>query len=123
MENSKSLQSKVALVTGVGRKEGIGMAICRELAKNGADIFFTYWHPYDQETHPDSENNMQALSTDLEQLGVKVKSREVDLSQPDSAERLFEEVEKKLGTPSVLVNNACHDFEVDFTELSPEILD
>jgi 3-oxoacyl-[acyl-carrier protein] reductase len=28
-----------------------------------------------------------------------------------------------LGTPVILINNACHDLEVPFVELSPEILD
>ena len=50
----KPLQNKLALVTGVGRTAGIGAAICREIAKNGGDIFFTYWQHYDKETH--SEN-------------------------------------------------------------------
>lgn len=31
---------KTAIVTGVGRREGIGAAICRKLAEQGYDIFF-----------------------------------------------------------------------------------
>ncbi|MFZ1735703.1 MAG: hypothetical protein WAU31_02095 [Candidatus Moraniibacteriota bacterium] len=85
MENSKPLQSKVSLVTGVGRSAGIGAAICREIAKNGGDIFFTYWHPYDQKNHPESNNDIEVITTELEQFGVKVGSKEVDLADPQSA--------------------------------------
>lgn len=124
MNISKLFQTKIALVTGVGRTAGIGAAICREIAKNGGDIFFTYWQPYDKETHSEnSENDHAAIAAELRQFGVRVGSAEIDLSAPDSAEKLFQVVEKELGAPAILINNACHDFEIPFVELSPEILD
>lgn len=124
MNMSKLLQTKIALVTGVGRSVGIGAAICREIAKNGGDIFFNYWHPYDKETHSEnSENDPAAIAAELKQFGVRVGSVEIDLSAPDSAEKLFQVVENELGAPAILINNACHDFEIPFVELSPEILD
>ena len=39
----QGLHAKVALITGVERRRGIGSAICRALAYRGADVFFTYW--------------------------------------------------------------------------------
>ena len=42
------MPKKLAIVTGVSRLNGIGKAICVELAKNGVDIFFTYWLDYDK---------------------------------------------------------------------------
>jgi 3-oxoacyl-[acyl-carrier protein] reductase len=119
-----SLHGKLALVTGVGRRIGIGAAICREIAKNGGDIFFTYWRPYDKATHSENrENDPADIAGELEKFDVRVGSIEFDLSAHDSAEKLFHSVEAKLGTPAILINNACHDFEVPFVELSPEILD
>jgi 3-oxoacyl-[acyl-carrier protein] reductase len=124
MENKKLLEGKIALITGVGRSAGIGAAICRKIAKIGGDIFFAYWHQYDRETHSgDCQNDPANIVAEVKQLGVRAESMEIDLSMPDSAERLFKAVEKRLGTPAMLVNNACHDFEVPFVELSPEILD
>lgn len=35
----KRLINKVAIVTGASRAQGIGTEICRELAREGADIF------------------------------------------------------------------------------------
>jgi 3-oxoacyl-[acyl-carrier protein] reductase len=118
------LQGKIALITGVGRSVGIGAAICREIARNGGDIFFTYWRPYDKETNSENtENDPATIAAELKQFGVRVGSAEIDLSTPDSAEKLFQVVENELGAPSILINNACHDFEIPFVELSPEILD
>src|SRR2546430_16616565 len=126
MGSTQPLQGRIALVTGVGRRAGIGAAICLEIAKNGGDVFFTYWHQYDKhkETHSEkSENDPAAMAAELSQFGVRVGSVEIDLSVPDSAEKLFQSVENELGRPAILINNACHDFEVPFLELSPEILD
>lgn len=39
---------KTALITGVGRKQGIGATIALELAREGWDIAFNYWTPYDR---------------------------------------------------------------------------
>ena len=43
------MNRKIAIVTGVSRLQGIGRAICTELAKRGFDIFFTYWTEYDNQ--------------------------------------------------------------------------
>ncbi|MCI0540467.1 MAG: SDR family oxidoreductase [Verrucomicrobiales bacterium] len=124
MDSTKPLQGRMALVTGVGRRAGIGAAICREIAKNGGDVFFTYWREYDKKLHSEnSENGPAAMAAELSQFGVRIGSVEIDLSVPDSAEKLFQSVENELGTPAILINNACHDVEVPFVELSPEILD
>lgn len=124
MHISKPLQGKTALVTGVGRSAGIGASICREIARNGGDIFFTYWSQYDAETYPDDTGNDPAqFLLGLKTLGVRVGSAEIDLSQAHSAEKIFQMAENELGTPSILINNACCDVEIPFTELSSEVLD
>ncbi len=118
------LLGKIALVTGVGRRAGIGAAICREIAKNGGDVFFTCWRRYDKETYSgNSENDPAAIALELSHFGGQVGSVEIDLSIPDSAEKLFQAAETKMGAPAILINNACHDYEIPFSELSPEILD
>jgi len=124
MDRLKPLQGRIALVTGVGRRAGIGAAICREIAKNGGDVFYTYWRQYDKETHSeDSAKDPAAIAAELSQFGARVGGVEIDLSVPDSVEKLFQAVENDLGPPAILINNACHDFEIPFVELSPEILD
>ncbi|WP_199337645.1 MULTISPECIES: hypothetical protein [unclassified Nostoc] len=41
------LKGRVALVTGVSRRKGIGFAIAQRLAMLGADVFIHSFSPYD----------------------------------------------------------------------------
>ncbi|HEU0114135.1 MAG TPA: hypothetical protein VFQ80_05640, partial [Thermomicrobiales bacterium] len=42
------LRGRIALVTGATRLGGIGAAVCRALAAEGADVAFTHWRAYDR---------------------------------------------------------------------------
>ena len=43
------LRGRVALVTGVSRRQGIGYAIARRLAAYGASVFLHHFQPHDRE--------------------------------------------------------------------------
>jgi 3-oxoacyl-[acyl-carrier protein] reductase len=43
----KKLARRIVMVTGASREQGIGAAVCRTLADQGADIFFTHWSQFD----------------------------------------------------------------------------
>jgi hypothetical protein len=45
------LKGRVALVTGVSRRKGIGFAIARKLAAMGANVFIHSFSPYDADLH------------------------------------------------------------------------
>jgi 3-oxoacyl-[acyl-carrier protein] reductase len=120
----KPLHGKIALVTGVGRRQGIGYAICKELAQNGADIFYTYWREYDKELKlVGSEIDPEEYAHDLESYGVKVASAEVDLSDAQAPAILFASVMQKLGIPDILINNACVSTAQPFLEIHADLLD
>lgn len=118
----RSLKDSTAIVTGVGRNGGIGTAICRALAKEGANVFYTYWHQYDLDEYPETSDPRNLLS-DLRSLGVNAECQEFDLSQPEAPHRLFQQAVKQMGEPDILINNACFDRLVDFTDLTFELLD
>ena len=119
-----AMKGKVALVTGVGRKRGIGAAICQELAKNGADVFFTYWHQYDLGSYAAEDLiKPEEFANELRSFGVRAASLEVDLSKPDSAEKVFEAVKKELGAPDILINNAAVSTHQLFLEVTADLLD
>ena len=122
----KRLINKIAVVTGASRAKGIGTEICRELAREGADIFFTHWSKYDRlmdYCNEDDFNWSKRLMEEIRSLGVRCESMELDLSQPDAPRKLLDEVQNKLGSPSILVNNATHSVDVDFRSIDADMLD
>ncbi|MFE4046124.1 MULTISPECIES: SDR family oxidoreductase [unclassified Priestia] len=122
----KRLINKIAIVTGASRAKGIGTEICRELAREGADIFFTHWSKYDRLMDYCNEDDFKwskHLIEEIRSLGVRCESMELDLSQPDAPRKLLGEVQNKLGSPSILVNNATHSVDVDFRSIDADMLD
>ncbi|MGW9101591.1 SDR family oxidoreductase [Priestia megaterium] len=122
----KRLINKIAVVTGASRAKGIGTEICRELAREGANIFFTHWSKYDRLMDYCNEDDFKwskHLMEEIRSLGVRCESMELDLSQPDAPRKLLDEVQNKLGSPSILVNNATHSVDVDFRSIDADILD
>jgi 3-oxoacyl-[acyl-carrier protein] reductase len=121
---TEDLRGRVALVTGASRPRGIGTAICRALAGRGADVFFTHWVLFDgtQPVGADSEAPA-ALLDELCGVGVWAESMEIDLSLPESPERLLDAATERLGPPSILVNNAAHSTRDGFENLDASTLD
>ncbi|HEY0056826.1 MAG TPA: SDR family oxidoreductase [Pedobacter sp.] len=118
------MNRKIAIVTGVSRLKGIGFAICSELAKRNFDIFFTYWTCYDnQMPWKVGFNEPTLIQNKILELGVNCEKLELDLSIENSAELLLNEVEKKLGKVSVLVNNATYSTQTDISNFSAIELD
>lgn len=118
------LTGQIAIVTGASRERGIGTAICRALAKAGADILFTHWRSYDETMAWGPEQDWpDCLANELQQTGIRLHHLEVNLADPAGPSRILDEAYRVLGPPSILVNNATHSTEGGFRELSAEILD
>jgi 3-oxoacyl-[acyl-carrier protein] reductase len=117
------LPGRVAIVTGASRRNSIGAAICRELASHGANIFFTHWRAFDRAQQYEDEDGPTALRDELRGMGVRCESLEIDLSNADAPTYILDEVEAKLGQPSILVNNAAHSTRDGYEALDAEILD
>lgn len=91
----KLLEGKVALVTGASK--GIGNAIAKKYASQGADVAFTYLS---------SVEKGQALEAELQGYGVKAKGYRSDASDFAAAENLINSVVADFGKLDILVNNA-----------------
>lgn len=91
----KLLENKTALITGASR--GIGNAIAKVFAQNGANIAFTYHS---------SEEKANELVNELTTLGVKAKSYKSNAASYQEAQELSKKVNEDFGSIDVLVNNA-----------------
>jgi 3-oxoacyl-[acyl-carrier protein] reductase len=89
------LTGKVALVTGGSR--GIGAAICRRLAQQGADVAFTY-----QQAAPVA----QAVVTAIEAVGQRGWAVQADSADAAAVGQAVESVVGRFGRLDILVNNA-----------------
>lgn len=120
----KRLIGKTALVTGASRLQGIGAAICRKLAAEGAVVYFTYWKAYDQTmpwgVAPDEPDRLQQ---EVLQTGVRCFRQECDLSQPGNIDELWLQVLDTIGPPDILVNNATYSTNVSYADITSEELD
>jgi 3-oxoacyl-[acyl-carrier protein] reductase len=117
-------RNKIALVTGVSRKIGIGAAIAYELAHDGIDVFTTYYRPYDRESGlAGKADEPIRLVADIQKMGCKAEGLEIDLSARDAPKQLFDHVEETFGTVSILVNNATYSMRDGIENLTAEQLD
>lgn len=90
----RSLEGKVAAVTGSGR--GIGLGIARVLAEKGASVVIS---------DVSEENAKQAVQA-IEEAGGKACYVIADVSKPEDAEKIFEMAVSTFGKLDILVNNA-----------------
>ncbi|MFD5348881.1 SDR family NAD(P)-dependent oxidoreductase, partial [Streptomyces anulatus] len=102
------LAQQIVLVT--GGSTGIGRAISRAFATEGARVAVHYYVP--EQASPPGKRREHATpaaeAADLaRELGDAITVA-ADLSEPDAADRLFDDVEARLGPVDVLVNNAAH---------------
>ena len=102
------LAGQVAVVTGVSRAKGIGAAIARELAQQGAHLFMTGWPEFDDEQSWKPDDLEQPLVvSELRELGVEAEWIPLDLSLVEAPRKLWDAVQARFSVAHILINNAC----------------
>jgi 3-oxoacyl-[acyl-carrier protein] reductase len=91
---AKALAGRVALVTGGSR--GIGLAIARLLAEDGASVVVS----------GRDAGRLDAAVKELESLGAPVLGVAADAAKREDCDRLVEAAKERFGRIDVLVNNA-----------------
>ena len=92
---SRDLTGKVALVTGGSR--GIGAAVARALARDGADVAISY---------ATSVVKAEELVLELKQFEVRAAAFKADQADPAQVNELIQAVVNQFGKLDILVNNA-----------------
>ncbi len=108
------MNKPVALVTGGSR--GIGLGICRELAKQNFDLIVCGRRP--QEDVEDCLNG-------LNQIGADVLYLQLDVSDTDAHQEALDQIRKRFGRLNVLVNNAgvAPKVRADLLDATPDSYD
>ncbi|MES5482548.1 SDR family oxidoreductase [Bradyrhizobium sp. INPA03-11B] len=92
---TQSLQGKRALVTGGSR--GIGAAIARRLAAEGADVAITYEH---------SADRAEAVGAEIRKQGRRALALQADSADASAVRGAVNAAAKAFGGLDILVNNA-----------------
>ena len=104
--NSVALDGKVCLVTGASR--GLGVAIARTLAGQGAAVAVHYNH---------AAAEASALCAELAAQGARAVPVQADLLDAGALARLVTAVEAQLGPIDILVNNVGPYVDTPFLDL------
>ncbi|MEM7443352.1 MAG: SDR family oxidoreductase [Pseudomonadota bacterium] len=120
-----TLEGRTAIVTGASRRRGLGFAIARALAADGANLCLARHRAYDrtQSWYDATDCNIDAMAAEIGTDSVRVVSFDIDLSRPDGAAELFHKTRQALGTVHVLVNNAAYSIPGGIDRLDAATLD
>lgn len=112
----KMLSGKTAVVTGAGKRSGIGYAAACKLAAEGANIVIADLGP---DSDPElavktgTENEMADIVAEIvRDHGVDAMAVNLDVTNPDSIARMVDALAKRFEKIQILVNNAGASFGV-----------
>jgi 3-oxoacyl-[acyl-carrier protein] reductase len=108
----RTLEGKIALITGGSR--GIGAAIAKRLAADGANVAITYTKGADAAA---------SVVKEIERAGGKALAIQADATDADASKAAVEKTVATFGRLDVLVNNAGTAIPKTFEETTLEELD
>lgn len=110
---AEKLKGKVALIT--GGDSGIGRAVARAFAREGADVAIAYLNE-----HKDADDTKRLV----EEEGVRCIKMAGDLGEESFCKELVNSVVEEFGKLDILVNNAAEQHEQEsVTDISAEQLE
>ncbi|GLQ20016.1 SDR family NAD(P)-dependent oxidoreductase [Algimonas porphyrae] len=106
----KRLAGKTAVITGSGRRGGLGEAIARRLAEDGANIVISdigrQRDAATGEAHIGTTDEMESIAQELRGLGVGVSTQTCDVRSLEEVRALARHAAAEHGSLDIWINNA-----------------
>lgn len=123
-----NLKGKVAIVTGSGRKGGIGQAIIMKLAKEGCNVVVSDLGKAKgenfSEEHIGTTSEMEEIANDARALGVSAIAIPCDVRSESTVAEMIQQTVSHFGKLDIMVNNAGVGYIMEpFTEFKEESWD
>lgn len=122
----EDLKGKIALITGAGKKTGIGFAIAEKMASNGANIVIADLGGKAEENTTvkmGGSDEMREIVNELQsKYGVEAMDVELDVASNESVDEMIQKIGERFGRIDALFNNAgaavgspatVHDYDHD----------
>ena len=113
------LQNKTVLVTGSGKRSGIGYAIARKFAENGSNVVISDLGDQIDKDNPIKTGTSGEMNEIVQEFskecGVKAHAVAFDVTDNQSIQAAVNSVNEEFGDLQVLVNNAGASFGVPNT--------
>ena len=111
-----NLKGKIALVTGSGKKTGIGYAISKKLASEGCHVIIADYGSekgQDADVKTGSMNEMMVIKEELhKEYGVETLAVNVDVTHTQTIQNMISVIQEKFDRVDILCNNAGATFGV-----------
>ena len=118
------LKGRVALVTGVSRRKGIGFAIAQRLAILGTDVFIHSFVPYDtSQSWGADPNGIPTLIATLQEYGTRIVHTEGNFLDPVVPHQIMNAAVQTFGHVDILIANHAYSTMGNLEELTAAEID
>ncbi|PRZ41462.1 3-oxoacyl-[acyl-carrier protein] reductase [Antricoccus suffuscus] len=108
---TESLRGRVAVVTGVSRRRGIGFAVATRLAAMGADVFITHYAAHDDAQPWGSDDVGEVVAELARNSPGRIADLSADLAQPSAVSAVIESAVESFGHVDILICNQARSGE------------